>query len=432
MSYSVLRERPISLGVRRPLLALVTAATAPLRLLLVATLLASSAGPARAQVGTVQIPENNPPEAPIQLGSLYVQPSFELKNVGVDGNVFNDDKQESDFTATPSARLLNTLIAGRLRMTGVVNSDYVWYETFKSERSVNNLVDLRVEGFFDRYRPWVVGSLLRSRERQGYEIDTRARRTEPTVQAGLDWVVGSRTALAFSSRFEEKRFDESEEFEKANLSQQLNHRTVATAAGFRFELTPLTMLLVDAEYEEATFDGTSTRDNTGWSVMPMLRFQPDAYISGEIMVGVKTLKPKNPALVGFEGFVARGNITLSLLDLTELTVELERNTEYSLDELHPYFVQTGGRITVIQQIGGPFDVRVTGGRYALSYRDLPDPVLGPRGNERLTLGALGVGYRLTDSIRLGLTGQVESRRSLSRPNRDYDRTVYYGSLSYLL
>ena len=62
------------------------------------------------------------------------------------------------------------------------------------------------------------------------------------------------------------------------------------------------------------------------------------------------------------------------------------------------YVQTGATVTITQQIGGPFDVEVSFGRYDLRYHDLPDPA-GPRGTERLTRGGFGVRYRLGETIR---------------------------------
>ena len=166
--------------------------------------------------------------------------------------------------------------------------------------------------------------------------------------------------------------------------------------------------------------------------MPRFLFQPDAFISGELMVGFKTLTPESPTLPKFKGLIARGNLTMSLLDVTQFGVEIERDTAYSFDELHPYYVQTGARVKITQQIGGPFDLQVTIGRYELVYRDLPDPASGPRGSEQLTTGGFAVGYRLGETIRIGVNAQLEKRRSIFRVDRGYDRVIYYGSLSYLL
>ena len=379
--------------------------------------------PCGAQVAIVQIPENAPPEAPIQLASFYVSPIFELKNVGIDTNVFNDDAEDRDFTATPAAGMTAVSLFGPMRFTGVLDTEYVWFQKFRSERSFNSAFDLRFEGFFDRLRPWVTGGRARTRERRGLEIDVRARRTQPTLAAGLDWVVGSRTALAISTRVASLAYADSEQADGQNLSEQLDNTTHTYTAGLRFELTPLTMLLVDGQFATTRFTGNQVRDNDSWSVRPRLLLQPDAYISGELMVGFKTLAPKDPLLARFSGVISRGALTMSLLDVTQFQVAVERDTEYSFDPLHPYYVQTGATVTITQQIGGPFDVEVSFGRYDLRYHDLPDPISGPRGTERLTRGGFGVRYRLGETIRVAVDSQLENRRSIVSPGRDYDRII---------
>jgi hypothetical protein len=380
----------------------------------------------------VLIPENVPPNSPISIGPILLTPTFELKDIGVDTNVFNNDAEVSDFTATPSVQMVSAMLFGPMRFNGLLNTEYIWYQQFNSERSINNSFVLGLEGFFDRLHPWVNGSFVRTRAREGFEIDARAQRTLPTISAGLDWVVGSRTALALSSELARSEYAVFEEFGGANLSEQLNNSTQSFTGGLKFDLTPLTMLRVDADYSTASFAGNSVRDNDAWSIEPSLTFQPDAYISGRMMVGFKTLTPRSPELEDFVGFVAQGEVTMAFFDATQLAVIVERNTEYSFEPLHPYYVQAGFNLSLTQQIGGPFDVRVSGGRYDLTYRDLPDPDNGPRGTERRTTAGLGVGYRIGETIRMGIDGQIEQRRSIERPDRDYDRLFYYGSITYLL
>ena len=265
----------------------------------VCVLLAASlwASPSAAQtIDTTQIPENTPPNSPLRLGPVYVSPTFALRDVGIDNNVFNDDVEDRDFTATPTAGLEGVMLFGPMRFTGVLDTAYVWYQKFRSERSINNNISLRFEGFFDRLHPWVSGEIVKTRERQGFEIDARAQRTQPTVRAGFDWAIGSRTGLAMSSRLERTEYAGFEQFQGANLSQQLDSESRDFTAGLRFELTPLTMLWVDVEYETARFAFEPVRDNDAWAVTPRLRFRPDAFISGELMVGYKTLTPKSPVL----------------------------------------------------------------------------------------------------------------------------------------
>ena len=374
------------------------------------------AAPCAAQVGPSQMPENTPPVSPIRLGPLYVSPLFEVKDVGVDDNVFNNDVEERDLTATPSAQVSTVTLVGPMRLTGELAIDYVWYQKFRSERSVNSNVGIRLEGFFDRLHPWVLGEFIRTRERPGLEIDSRSLRRAPTLTTGVDWILGSRTALSVSGRLEQTSYGDSERFSGATLAEQLNNNTETYTAGVLFELTPLTAVRVDGELGMARFSDETVRDNDSWAVLPRLLFQPDAMISGALMVGYRTVTPKSAVLPPFDGIVAEGDLTFSLLDVTRVRAQVSRDTEYSFEALHPYYVQTGGGVSIIQQIGGPFEVVVSAGRYELAYRDLPDPVNGPRGVERQTTLGLGLGYRLGESITVSVRGHLDKRRSTLRPD----------------
>ena len=156
------------------------------------------------------------------------------------------------------------------------------------------------------------------------------------MTTGLDWVVGSRTALAVTGRFEQTAYAGGEQFLGANLAEQLNHNSQTYTAGLVFDLTPLTTLQVDAELDTARFADEPSRDSDSWAVLPRLLFQPDAVISGELMIGFKTLTPKNRALPKYGGMVAQGSLSFSLLDVTVFGIEVGRSTEDSFEELHPY------------------------------------------------------------------------------------------------
>lgn len=390
----------------------------------------ASASPGLAQVSPSQIPQNLPPDTPYQTGPFYLAPTIGLKDVGVDTNVFNDQAEEQDFTATPTAAVDATSLIGPFRLATNLAVDYVWYQTFESQRALNTNVVARLEAYLDRVRPWASVGYSRSRTRRGFEIDPRVQRQLPTFGTGVDWVLGSRTALALSAQFQRPDYAEDATVAGVSLADQLSGDEARYRAGLLFDLTPLTTFRIDGERGTATFDGGSVRNNDSWSVLPALLFQPDAAISGQVMVGYRSLTPKNTALESFQGLVADGSLVLDFWDVTQFQVEVSRDVEYSFDELHPYYVQSGGRLVVTQQIGGPFEVVLLGGLYDLAYRDLPDVRFGPRGTERRAIAGAGVGYRLGDTVRIGLDAQFDNRRAESRPNRDYDRVIYYGSIIY--
>ena len=386
--------------------------------------------PARAQLSPSQIPENVPPDAPFQLGPFYVTPTFELRDVGVDPNVFNDESEERAWTATPSTTIQSTALAGPFRLATNLTADYLWYQSFAAERSLNTNVAARLEAYLDRIRPWASAGWLRTRARRGFEIDARAPRRTPSFGTGVDWVLGSRTSIATSAQFQRSEYADTATFAGVSLADQLNGDETSYRAGLVFDVTPLTAFRVDGERRTARFLEGSVRDNASWAVLPSLVFQPGAALSGSVIVGYRSFAPTNLELEGFNGVEVNTTAAINVRETTQVAIEGSRGIEYSFEELHPYYLQTGGRVQVLQRVGGPVEVTLMGAIYELAFRDLPGDPQGPRGSQRLRLAGIGVGYRLSETVRLSLNAQSEKRRSVARPNRDYDRMFYYGSIAY--
>ena len=373
---------------------------------------------------------NEQPTAPVQLGPLYLTPALAIRGIGVDSNVFNDDSEEQDLTATIGADLDAVVLLGQGRATGFMNTDYVWYQEFSSERSVNTTTGGRFEVFLTRLHPWVEASLLASRERPGFEIDARARRTEPSYRGGVDLRLGSRSGVAFSARRDRTNFAAGEEFADVALDETLNNTSQAYTVAYRMELTPLTIWSVEAEYQTDRFDTAANRDADSYLTVTRLAFDPDALLAGEVSVGIRDYEPQDPTLEGFRGLVADGALTYTFADVTQIAAQFSRNVNYSFEVDEPYYVETGATLTITQQLLGPLDIVGGAGRQRLSYQTFVD-----RATDRadtVTTYRLGVGYRLGETLRFGVDGELTKRRSTTRPDRRYDRTRFYGSVAYAL
>lgn len=87
----------------------------------------------------------DPSTVRLRIGPLSVSPKFELANLGVDTNVFNEPtdlepKKDFTLTAAPSADVWLRL--GRSWLQANVREDLVWYRRYASERSANSRYDL--------------------------------------------------------------------------------------------------------------------------------------------------------------------------------------------------------------------------------------------------------------------------------------------------
>jgi hypothetical protein len=412
------------------------------------TVFVTLATAAEAQQG----PINPPPRSPVQIGPIYLTPRFELHEVGVDSNVFNDDREEKDFTATFAAGLEAIVLTGPGRLTTSTTTDYVWYDKFAAERSINNTAVVGFEVFTARLRPWIRAEYTRTRERPGFEIDTRARRKEPILSGGLDLNLGGRTALQFNVRHHTTHFGTDEFYRDVNLSEELDSSSRAYGVAYRMELTPLTTFILKTEIQQDRFEQATARDSRSFMIAPRLELDPDALLAGQIELGFRSFQPDDERLPDYTGLVGSAGVTYTLFQSTQFSLQFERNTTYSYEVDEPYYLRTGGTLSVTQRLVGPFDLQFTVGRQQLAYRasgssdfdrrastgsPRPEPV-----EERLeiahgrvdrveTLGG-GVGYRLGDTVRLGVNVESATRRSTARPDRRYDRTRYFVTASYAL
>jgi len=116
----------------------------------------------------------------------------------------------------------------------------------------------------------------------------------------------------------------------------------------------------------------------------------------------------------------------TMLSRTRFDLDLTRDVQYSFEDLEPYYLSTGGRVTVTQLVG-PFDLQAFGGRQTMAYRQRLVP--GDTRRDRVSTYGGGAGYHLRDNLRLGVTWETNRRKSALDEHR-YDRRRIYASLTY--
>ena len=82
--------------------------------------------------------------AAIRLGPVGINPSLAFRDIGVDNNVFHDaDDPKSDFTFTVTPRAEVLFSPRRLRLSAVTAVDYVYFQTYDTERGTNQASELK-------------------------------------------------------------------------------------------------------------------------------------------------------------------------------------------------------------------------------------------------------------------------------------------------
>lgn len=367
--------------------------------------------------------------AAITAGPVRLMPRLEIKEVGIDDNVFNDaENPQEDFTATMTPRLNLEMRFGSAQLTSGTFVDFVYFRTFADQRSINRGAEARfglVEGLL---RPFVAGSLIDTRERLNAEIDARARRRQATYGGGLGVAFTTRTTITLSARRATREFADDAAFRNVDLGRSLDLQTDTYEASLAVALTPLTTWLLTAGVDRDRFTEDARRDADAQRIVTGFAFDPTALVSGRAVVGYRRFDPVDPALPEVKGLVGSASLVYAM-ESTRLEGLLEHDVRYSFEDLQPFYLLTLLRVTLTQRIAGPLDVQGTIGHQRFAYRDYSGAEESTRADSFRVYGG-GIGFRLGETARLGLNIEDSRRRSDERPDRRYDRRRIYGSLSY--
>jgi hypothetical protein len=390
----------------------------------VIAVVSASAAPARAQTQAPEAIET----MPIHFGALGLRPSISITNVGNDSNVFNEaEHPQEDFTATVVPRLVARVRGGRMTLSYGSAADMVYFKKFTSERSVNANTDIRLDADLGRVQPYASIGWVATKERLNAEVDVRTPRSQRALAGGLRVLMASRTALLVSGRRFTLDFDEGALFKGVDLSRTLNSQADSVDASLQLLLTPLTTFSMTTSLQRDRFEAAPERDSDTLRLLPALQFDPTTLIRGSVAVGYRRFRPLTPALPDYSGLLVQAGLGYTMLARTKFDLDLARDVQYSFEDDEPYYLSTGGRLTVTHQLVGPLDLQAFGGGQTMAYRQTGTPTEVRRDQVRSYGG--GAGYRLRNNMRFGVTWETNRRQSALN-DRDYVRRRIYASLIY--
>ena len=389
-------------------------------------LVASSAG--------AQSVEPNTENARVRIGPLALNPTIELLNLGIDTNVFNEpgDQKKRDFTFTLSPRTEAWLRVGRAWLTGSIREDILWYQKYDTERAANTYGTVGVLLPLNRISAAANVGYLNSKDRPGFEIDSRSRRRESSVSGTVEVRALARTFFGVQGNRKVVTFNEGETFLNVDLRQELNRTTTEGVVTVRHQLTPLTSISFDAGRSQDRFSFSSLRDSTSTTAGVQVTFDPAALIKGSARVGYRNFKPDSANLTSYEGSVAAVKLSYVPLATTKFDLQIARDVQYSFDVSQPFYLQTGFGASISQQIFGPVDVIAGLSRFSLAYRERVDilALLAERTDTVRTYYG-GVGYHVGPTLRIGVRAEKQERVSIVLPRAYEDfrigMSVTYGT-----
>lgn len=363
-------------------------------------------------------------------GALRFTPGISVSDVGVDNNVFNDpDHQVSDTTAAfgPAINVWTNL--GRLQIAEKSVGQYLFFKEFENQRSWNTSNDLRLELPLARIKPFASGAYSNTRQRPGFEIDSRARASINVAALGTDLRLSGKTTLVLSGARTTTAFDQGETFLGSELAEALNRRSDTELLQVRYLLTPLTMVVVNTEAIQDRFAHDRLRNADSITVRPGFEFKPFALISGSVSVGFRHFNVLDESVPDYQGVVANVNVKYTLTTTTQIAALANRDVAFSFDETTPYYTLTTAGVMITQHITGAWDVVGRGTSETLGYRGLITETAGESRTDRGGTFGLGIGYRIGESLRLGLDVNYYTRRS-RLAQRNYDGLRAGASVSY--
>ena len=340
-------------------------------------------------------------------------------------NTVDDQRQDTTAAVGPAVNFWAHL--QRARMTGKSSGQYLYFKTYDNQRGWNTTNELEFDLPLARLRPFVSGSYINTRERPGYEIDSRSRAATNT-RAPWDRPPCLREdhlhvqRLAYEYRVRSERH-----FLASELARSLNRREDAEELQFRYALTPLTTLVVKNEAIQDRFSSENGRNADSIRVMPGFLFKPLALISGSAFVGFRHFNALNDTIADFNGLVAKVDAHY-VVAATRVQVRVGRDVAFSYEDVNPYYKLTDVALTLTQRVTRSWDVVGRGGRQSLQYQQLQSSP-GDGRTDRGRLYGGGAGYRFGDALRLGLDVNYLVRRSPDL-TRQYNGVRVGASVSY--
>jgi hypothetical protein len=375
----------------------------------------------------------DPGKVRVKVGPLWMNPTIAVNDLGTDTNVFNDPPDVSpkrDFTFTLAPQTEFWMRLGRTWVSGAIREDMVWYQKYATERSANSSYELGWKVPLNRLTFSTRGKWRNTRERPGFEIDTRAARNETTFGGAAEIRPFSKTFFGVTGEWEKQSFDKTAVFRASSLRDELNHTSMTTGVTARYEITSLTSVIFSGTRAQDRFEFSSLRDSHSTAFSGSLAFDPAALLKGKATFGYRDFEPSSPDIPDFRGGTVSIDLGYTVFGTTRFNLKALRDIQYSYDVNQPYYLSTGFSASVAQQIVGPLDVVARLGKQQLAYRDRVGAtvVFSKRRDDVETYGA-GVGYHFGSDTRLGFNIDQQSRTS-PMPSGRYRGMRYGTSITY--
>jgi len=363
----------------------------------------------------------------LETGGISWTPTVALRDVGTDSNVYILPVGSPDRTMIFTPSVTSKINTRLLTVQGDAIVDFVYFEKFTQERSVNRKLNGRIQAELSRVSPFVTGAIDRGRERTG-DIDLRIRRASHSYGGGFALGLTAKGTIEASITTGRAAHEGGTLFRGIEIADSLNRRTQNLNVGFRYRLTALTNLSLDYSHVRDFFESNALRNMDDKRFSGTLFFAPDAILKGRITVGYHRLRIVLPQGIPFRGILADANVGYTFRESSRFSLRYFRDTNASFDS--PFNLQTSYGIDLVQDIAGP--LKATAGISRMHIRHSQNLFVNqiPR-LERYDSHALGLAFYWSTAVRSTLAYDFQRRRS-SIPIENFDRRRLLASVSLVL
>lgn len=391
-------------------------------------LLGVAVGSASAQPWQPPDPKAEPwRDARLRLGPIFFNPTFQIKDFGVDDNVFNDRPglERQDLTGTLSMASQAGLQVRRFLLTVDQANSYIWFRRYTSERSVDGSLKVTGQLRLGSLRPWASWQRAETHARGGFEIDARAGRETPAWEVGTDIQLGWRLGVTGAYRIRELQYAEGETFDGVDLREALDHKAEEFRGYGRLQLTEFMHAIAGADYIRTNFTFTPIRDSDDLYYYGGVESSSDSRLGLNLKAGWYEQRHKDPAVRGYKGLAASGGMSFIVADFMQLSFGADRGVGMSYEDIYPFYIEQGGNIRSVIRFSSHFDLRFDATGKWLRYKETVTEQDAPRLDRTVVLGG-EFGYYLggATGTRVGIRYEYAERDS-PVDFRNYARSRIY-------
>jgi hypothetical protein len=318
---------------------------------------------------------------------------------------------------------------GSSRLRGKIGTQYLYFDKYDNQRGWNSTDEARWDFPLSRLTPYLTGSYTDTKDRPGYEIDSRARRKDTSYGLGTAVHLSSKTTIDLAVKRAFFRYDPNQTYLGVDLADPLNRHSDSERLDLLFKLTPLTTFVIRNEAIQDRFDTDTIRNTDSYSVMPGFELRPQALISGEAFVGVRHFSTLRTELPDYTGVVAAVK-TQYTISATRVGLHVSKDLTYSYDAEQPYYALTDVGFDVTQRITFTWDVVARSSWQSLAYQKLTTLTTLPDRTDHSWTAGGGFGYRFGRTLRVGIDANYYRRQTQLDTARNYEGLRAGATISY--